>query len=82
VNKPTYGLDLRTVQMVRELLIDFAAQGGSVLLLSTDLDELIELSHRIEVISRGRLVGSVVNDGPGTAEKVGQYMTGAIEGSD
>lgn len=80
VNKPTYGLDLKTVRLVRELLIDFAANGGSVLLLSTDLDELVELSHRIEVISRGRLVGSVVNDGPGTAEKVGQYMTGAIEG--
>ena len=81
VNKPTYGLDLKTVHMVRELLIDFAAQGGSVLLLSTDLDELIELSHRVEVISRGRLVGSVINDGAGTAEKVGQYMTGAIEGT-
>ncbi|WP_368498581.1 ABC transporter ATP-binding protein [Herbiconiux sp. A18JL235] len=82
VNKPTYGLDLKTVHLVRELLIDFAASGGSVLLLSTDLDELIELSHRIEVISRGRLVGGVVNDGPGTAEKVGHYMTGAIEGTE
>lgn len=82
VNKPTYGLDLKTVHLVRETLIDFAAGGGSVLLLSTDLDELIELSHRIEVISRGRLVGGVVNDGGGTAEKVGQYMTGAIEGTD
>jgi simple sugar transport system ATP-binding protein len=65
---------------VREILIDFAAKGGSVLLLSTDLDELVELSHRIEVISGGKLVGSVTNDGPGTAEKVGHYMTGAIEG--
>jgi ABC-type uncharacterized transport system ATPase subunit len=82
VNKPTYGLDLKTVHLVREILIDFAAKGGSVLLLSTDLDELIELSHRIEVISRGRLVGGVVNDGVGTAEKVGHYMTGAIEGTD
>ncbi|MEF2976239.1 putative B6 ABC transporter ATP-binding protein [Subtercola sp. YIM 133946] len=82
VNKPTYGLDLKTVHLVREILIDFAAKGGAVLLLSTDLDELIELSHRIDVISRGRLVGSVVNDGVGTAEKVGQYMTGAIEGTD
>ncbi|MGD8195223.1 putative B6 ABC transporter ATP-binding protein [Herbiconiux sp. P18] len=82
VNKPTYGLDLKTVHLVRELLIEFAANGGSVLLLSTDLDELIELSHRIEVISRGRLVGGVVNDGAGTAEKVGQYMTGAIEGTE
>lgn len=81
VNKPTYGLDLKTVQLVREILVEFAASGGSVLLLSTDLDELVELSHRIEVISRGRFVGSVVNDGPSTAEKVGQYMTGAIDGA-
>ena len=80
VNKPTYGLDLKTVQLVREILVEFAASGGSVLLLSTDLDELVELSHRIEVISHGRFVGSVDNDGVGTAEKVGQYMTGAIEG--
>ncbi|PPL20078.1 putative B6 ABC transporter ATP-binding protein [Microterricola pindariensis] len=80
VNKPTYGLDLKTVHLVREILIDFAAKGGSVLLLSTDLDELVELSHRIEIVSSGRIVGSVANDGPGTAEKVGQYMTGAIEG--
>lgn len=82
VNKPTYGLDLKTVHLVRQILIDFAASGGSVLLLSTDLDELIELSHRILVISRGSLVGGVVNDGQGTAEKVGQLMTGAIEGTD
>lgn len=82
VNKPTYGLDLKTVRLVREILIDFAAQGGSVLLLSTDLDELVELSHRIEVVSSGRIVGGVTNDGPGTAEKVGHYMTGAIEGED
>lgn len=81
VNKPTYGLDLKTVHLVREILIDFAANGGAVLLLSTDLDELVELSHRIEIISSGRIVGSVANDGPGTAEKVGHYMTGAIEGA-
>ncbi len=82
VNKPTYGLDLKTVRLVRDILTDFAASGGAVLLLSTDLDELVELSHRIAVISSGRIVGVVQNEGGGTAERVGQYMTGAIEGSE
>lgn len=82
VNKPTYGLDLKTVRLVRELIGEFAAGGGSVLLLSTDLDELVELSHRIAIISTGEIVGVVENNGPGTAEKVGQFMTGAIEGSE
>jgi simple sugar transport system ATP-binding protein len=75
-NKPTYGLDLKTVGRVRTIVKDFAQQGGSVLLLSTDLDELVELSHRIVLISNGRLVGEVVNDSPGTAERVGELMLG------
>lgn len=80
VNKPTYGLDLKTVRLVRELLVEFAESGGAVLLISTDLDELVELSNRIAVISSGRIVGTIDNNGPGVAERVGQYMTGAIEG--
>ncbi|TPW77421.1 putative B6 ABC transporter ATP-binding protein [Schumannella soli] len=76
VNKPTYGLDLKTVRLVHDLLAEFAAGGGSVLLISTELDELVELSHRIGVISRGRILGVVVNDGPTTAEKVGELMIG------
>lgn len=80
VNKPTSGLDLKTVRRVRSALRDFADGGGSVLLLSTELDELIELSHRITVLSRGRTVGTVENDGTGVAERVGTYMAGAVAG--
>jgi simple sugar transport system ATP-binding protein len=76
VNKPTYGLDLKTVRLVHDLLREFAAQGGSVLLISTEMDELIELSHRIGVISRGRIVGVVPNNGQDVAERVGSYMIG------
>jgi len=83
VNKPTYGLDLKTVRLVHDLLRHFVADGGSVLLISTELDELIELSHRIGVISRGRLVGMVDNDGGSyVAERVGQYMIGGAPHGD
>ncbi|WP_308466979.1 putative B6 ABC transporter ATP-binding protein [Rathayibacter soli] len=78
-NKPTYGLDLKTVQLVHDLLTAFAADGGAVLLISNELDELIELSHRIGVISRGRIVGTVDNDDRKTAERVGQLMIGGGE---
>ncbi|MFC5500740.1 ABC transporter ATP-binding protein [Lysinimonas soli] len=76
VNKPTYGLDLKTVKLVHELLREFAEGGGAVLLISTELDELIELSHRIGVMSHGRIVGVVENRGSDVAERVGQYMIG------
>jgi general nucleoside transport system ATP-binding protein len=77
VNKPTYGLDLKTVRLVHDLLREFVAGGGCVVLISTELDELIELSHRIGVISRGRIVGTVDNNGGSdVAERVGHYMIG------
>lgn len=79
VNKPTYGLDLKTVGLVHEILIEFARHGGTVLLISNELDELVELSHRIGVISRGRIVGIVENADDGTAEKVGGLMVGGGE---
>ena len=76
-NKPTYGLDLKTVNRVRKIVKDFADKGGAVLLISTDLDELVELSDRIAIISRGRLVGEVENNSQDTAREVGEFMVGS-----
>ena len=77
VNKPTYGLDLKSVRLVHDLLREFVAGGGCAVLISTELDELIELSDRIGVISRGRIVGTVQNDGAAdVSERVGNYMIG------
>lgn len=76
VNKPTYGLDLRTVHLVHDILRRFAEDGGAVLLISTELDELIEMSHRIVVMSRGTIVGVVDNVGGDVAERVGNFMIG------
>ncbi len=73
-NKPGQGLDLRTVRKARDEIRRFAEAGGAVLLISTELDELAELAHRIEVISRGRLIGSVENDGDRVRERVGALM--------
>ena len=45
------------------------------------LDELIELADSIAVISHGRIIATVENDGAGVAERVGQHMAGAIVGA-
>ena len=55
---------------------DLAGRGGSALVISTDLDELIELCGRIAVLSRGHLVG-MVRAGPGAAEEIGALMIGS-----
>jgi len=51
--------------------------GGAALVISTDLDELLEVSDRIAVISGGRIVG-VVTNGPGAAEQIGRLMIGDV----
>ncbi|GGD19657.1 putative B6 ABC transporter ATP-binding protein [Aureimonas glaciei] len=74
-NKPTYGLDLANTLATRQRVRDVAEQGLAVLLISTDLDELLCMCHRIAVISQGRLVGTVAN-GAGAGERVGRLMIG------
>jgi simple sugar transport system ATP-binding protein len=74
-HKPTYGLDVRTTRIVRDSIRGLADNGGAALVISTDLDELLEICDRIAVLSRGRIVGEVENR-PGAAEEVGELMIG------
>jgi ABC-type uncharacterized transport system ATPase subunit len=76
-HKPTYGLDVKTTATVRDLIRRLARDGGAALVISTDLDELLEICDRIAVLSRGRLAG-VVPNGPGAAEEVGRLMVGEV----
>ena len=75
-NKPTYGLDVANAAAIHARIREHAAAGVAALVISTELDELTALCHRIGVISRGRLVG-VVENGPGVERAIGEMMIGA-----
>ncbi len=55
VNQPTWGVDAGAAARIRQALIDLAASGSAVLVISQDLDEIFEVSDRIVVISDGGL---------------------------
>ncbi|MDE0202517.1 MAG: ATP-binding cassette domain-containing protein, partial [Rhodospirillaceae bacterium] len=74
-NKPTYGLDLNNIRRARRAICENADAGVATILISTDLDEILELSDRIGVMLDGRLVGIVENDGD-AARRVGELMIG------
>ncbi len=80
-NKPTYGLDLQNIDASRQRIAEIAERGLGVLLISTDLDELMALSDRIAVMEGGRIRGIVENDGSGEALRlrIGRMMAGENE---
>jgi general nucleoside transport system ATP-binding protein len=53
---PVFGLDFAAVKEIHHRILQVRARGGGVLLISEDLDELLELADRIVVMSEGRLV--------------------------
>jgi simple sugar transport system ATP-binding protein len=75
-SKPTYGLDLHNQRLALERIVAAAARGVAVIVISTDLDELLEISDRIGVLFRGRLAGIALND-EAAANQVRRLMTGA-----
>jgi simple sugar transport system ATP-binding protein len=79
-NKPTHGLDLRNIESALARIRAGAAEGIATILISTDLEEVLALSHRIGVMSGGRLSGIVAN-GPGARDRVGRMMAGLAHAS-
>jgi simple sugar transport system ATP-binding protein len=75
-NKPTYGLDLHNTKLARERILEGAAKGVAMVVISTELDELIAVSDRIGVMFQGRLSGIVPND-EDADRQIGILMTGA-----
>ena len=73
---PTRGVDVGAQAAIWRHIKDARRNGLAVLLISADLDELIGLSDRIEVILRGRFVGSFDPETV-TPERLGSAMTGA-----
>ncbi|MDD3311402.1 MAG: heme ABC transporter ATP-binding protein, partial [Pseudodesulfovibrio sp.] len=55
VNQPTWGLDVGATAYVHQQLLDAAARGAGVVLISEDLDEIFQLADRIQVIYQGAL---------------------------
>lgn len=75
-SEPTWGLDISSTEFVYEKILEARDSGSGILLLSSNLDEILELSDRISVMYRGRMVCNLPNDGSLTKEKLGEYMLG------
>lgn len=74
VSQPTRGVDVGSIEFIHERLVEERNAGKAVLLISTELDEVLALADRIAVMYRGRIVGIV--DTKTDRAKLGQMMAG------
>ncbi len=71
--QPTRGLDVGAIEGIQKMLLLQREAGAGILLISEELEELVNLSDRIYVIYEGRIMGEVSN---GDIRKIGLMMTG------
>jgi simple sugar transport system ATP-binding protein len=79
-SQPTRGLDVGSIQYIHEQIIQRRDEGAAVLLVSSELDEIMSLSDRIAVMYGGRIVG-LLDRKDATLENIGLLMAGVTEES-
>ena len=76
--QPTRGVDVASASYIQERILEAASGGCAVLLISSDLDELLNLSDRVIVLFRGRISGELDGD-KADREKLGRLMLGTTD---
>lgn len=75
-NQPTRGIDVGASEFIRKKLVELRDNGVAVLLISADLNEILEVSDSIIVMSGGRIVAYMPDSKKVTEEELGEYMLG------
>ena len=80
-SEPTWGLDVASAQFIYDRLLSIRRDGVAVLLISSNLDEILGLADTLVVMYRGRVVGCFPNNPELTKELIGEYMLGLRDDS-
>ena len=75
VAQPTWGVDVGAAVSIRSAMLDLAAKGSAVIMISQDLEEVFAIAHKIAVLHDGRL-SDVMPANRVTAEQIGLLMGG------
>ncbi len=76
INQPTWGVDAAAAASIRQAILDRAAAGAAVVVISQDLDELLEISDTFAALNAGRLTKPRPVEGL-TIDEIGLMMGGA-----
>jgi ribose transport system ATP-binding protein len=74
-DEPTRGIDVGAKYAIYELMDRLAAKGAGIIMISSELPEILGMSDRIMVMCQGRIAGTMAREGA-TQEKILQYAAG------
>jgi ABC-type uncharacterized transport system ATPase subunit len=80
-SQPTRGLDVGSIEYIHKQLVARRDQGAAVLLVSSELDEIMQLSDRIAVMFRGKIV-AILDAKKVAKREVGLLMAGVVKGTE
>ena len=75
-DQPTRGIDVGATEFIRKKLVELSRAGAAVLLVSADLNEVMELSDSLIILNGGRIVAYFEDTADLTDEEMGEYMLG------
>jgi len=73
-DEPTRGIDVGAKSEIYKLLNDLARQGKAIIMISSELPEILRMSHRVVVMCEGRVTG-ILNAGEASQENIMKYAT-------
>ena len=69
LDEPTRGIDVGAKQEIYRLIAKLAAEGMGILIIASEMPEVLAMSHRVEVVADGRIIGELAR-GEATQDKV------------
>jgi len=78
VDEPTRGIDVGAKSEIHKLITNLAKQGKGIIMISSELPEVLGMSDRVMVMSEGKLIGTMERE-EATQEKILLYATGKTE---
>jgi ribose transport system ATP-binding protein len=75
-DEPTRGIDVGSKAEIHAFMNDFVGRGGSILMISSELSEIIGMSDRVYVMRQGKIVSEISRE-EATQEKIMSYAFGA-----
>jgi len=76
LDEPTRGIDVGAKAQIQKLVVSLSEEGMSVLFISAELEEVLRLSHKVEVLRDRRVIAELANDEGVTVEKIVETIAG------